>query len=245
MKNKNLIHLNPNRGLKDIEKITHKDFMEWNEQMGIAEYPENFYESLNAISRHIEELRFRHISKHVKSSSDSLLLDAGCGGGVLIDRLNCKNHICLDISKRMLMLTKAKNKGRDSIFYIQSDIVELPFKNNSFPTVICTEVLEHVLDPEKAIKQIKRILKINGTAIFTVPNELFKQRVNRLASCLKKIIYPHKRTGRKIYDPWHINHFSKRDFQRLLYRYFSDVIIITIPHFIFPVIYIAICKKIR
>lgn len=45
----------------------------------------------------------------------------------------------------------------------------LPFPNESFSSVLCTEVLEHVPDPNKAVNSIHRVLKRGGRALVTVP----------------------------------------------------------------------------
>ena len=47
---------------------------------------------------------------------------------------------------------------------------ELKFKNNSFDLVISTEVIEHLENKYLFFKEIKRILKPNGTFIFSTPN---------------------------------------------------------------------------
>lgn len=48
-----------------------------------------------------------------------------------------------------------------------SDVASMPFQDGNFDTVICTEVLEHVEDPFKLMKEISRILKPGGYAIFS------------------------------------------------------------------------------
>jgi SAM-dependent methyltransferase len=45
----------------------------------------------------------------------------------------------------------------------------LPFKENVFDCVKCTEVLEHVENPEKVIKEIAGVLKFSGILIFSMP----------------------------------------------------------------------------
>jgi SAM-dependent methyltransferase len=45
----------------------------------------------------------------------------------------------------------------------------LPFENDSFDTVLCTQVLEHVPDAELAMAEIARVLRPGGHALLTVP----------------------------------------------------------------------------
>lgn len=52
---------------------------------------------------------------------------------------------------------------------IVSDIVDIPVSDASFDAVICTEVLEHLISPEQAIKEFGRILRRGGWLITTAP----------------------------------------------------------------------------
>jgi len=45
----------------------------------------------------------------------------------------------------------------------------IPFEDNSFDTVICTQVLEHADDPEIVASECARVLKDGGTAFFSMP----------------------------------------------------------------------------
>ena len=48
----------------------------------------------------------------------------------------------------------------------------MPFKDNFFDVVVCAWVLEHLSDPNKAFKEIYRVLKPGGKVIFITPNAL-------------------------------------------------------------------------
>ncbi len=52
---------------------------------------------------------------------------------------------------------------------VVGDVLAMPFENESFDTVISTQVLEHVEKPWVMIKEIKRILKLQGICILTAP----------------------------------------------------------------------------
>lgn len=52
---------------------------------------------------------------------------------------------------------------------IVSDITSIPVEDNSFDNVLCTEVFEHLPNPNKALEELIRITKIGGTLILTAP----------------------------------------------------------------------------
>jgi len=52
---------------------------------------------------------------------------------------------------------------------IISDILSIPEPENSFDTIMCIEVLEHLPYPDKALTEFNRLLKPNGTLIITAP----------------------------------------------------------------------------
>lgn len=52
---------------------------------------------------------------------------------------------------------------------IVSDIINIPVADNSFDAILCSEVLEHIPYPEKAIKEFSRILNPGGVLLLTAP----------------------------------------------------------------------------
>ena len=52
---------------------------------------------------------------------------------------------------------------------VKADICNLPFEDNSFDFILCNHVLEHIPDDTKAMQELYRVLKPNGTAILQVP----------------------------------------------------------------------------
>jgi ubiquinone/menaquinone biosynthesis C-methylase UbiE len=76
------------------------------------------------------------------------VLEIGCAEGY--DTKKLKNVTALDISKNILKKNPAKKK-------LRADAHALPFKNKSFLNIYCTEVLEHLTNPEKALKEMQRV----------------------------------------------------------------------------------------
>lgn len=72
--------------------------------------------------------------------------------------------------------TRFKNFLKD---ISNQDVTQLSYKDNQFDLVLHSDVLEHVNDYQKAIKECRRVLKPNGVCLFTVPvimNRLTKSR---------------------------------------------------------------------
>lgn len=55
---------------------------------------------------------------------------------------------------------------------VKADICDLPFETNSFDSIICNHVLEHIEDDTKAMQELYRILKPGGMAILQIPQDL-------------------------------------------------------------------------
>lgn len=93
------------------------------------------------------------------------LFDAGCGTGLMLRHFP-EASIGLDINPRNLK--KAKIHAPQAKLVL-GDIEKIPFKNNSFSTIVCTEVLEHLPTPSVALKEIFRVLEKGGLLIGSVP----------------------------------------------------------------------------
>ncbi|MBS3992911.1 MAG: class I SAM-dependent methyltransferase [Bacteroidetes bacterium] len=59
---------------------------------------------------------------------------------------------------------------------VKADILNLPFENETFDVVFCNHVLEHIVDDQKAMSELYRIMKKGGYGIFQVPQDLTLQK---------------------------------------------------------------------
>ena len=59
---------------------------------------------------------------------------------------------------------------------IKADICDLPIKENTYDFILCNHVLEHVLDDNKAMSELYRVLKKGGTGIFQVPIDMKREK---------------------------------------------------------------------
>jgi SAM-dependent methyltransferase len=115
---------------------------------------------------------FRNLLNLISAKNLDSILDVGCGEGFTLNRL--KEH---GIGKRLEGLEysidaiKLGKKTYPDIKIKQGDIYNLPYEDNFFDLVLCTEVLEHLDYPQKALKELIRVS--NKYLVVSVPNEPF------------------------------------------------------------------------
>ena len=92
-----------------------------------------------------------------------IVLDLCCGTGDLaglVKKYQPNTDVCgIDISENMIKIAKNKYKN---IQFFQGDITNLPYKDNYFDIVTFGFGLRNILNAEKAVEEIYRILKPNG-----------------------------------------------------------------------------------
>lgn len=96
-------------------------------------------------------------------NEDMVIVEFGSGGGYLLNNLDAKEKIGIEINDTAR--EEAKRIGIRSVKYID----DIP--DNYADAIISSSVLEHVESPLMALKQLRNKLKDGGKAIFYVPNE--------------------------------------------------------------------------
>jgi len=99
------------------------------------------------------------------------LLDAGSGTGWFSHESSSRGAkvVSLDIGENILAQVAKKC---DTVRVVGS-VLEMPFEDDRFDIVISTEVIEHTVDPKKAIQEMHRVLRKEGILVLTVPNKVW------------------------------------------------------------------------
>jgi len=114
-------------------------------------------------SRLLADLIAAWYDTNLKTFAKGQLLDLGCGKAPLYDTYS---KFVDDTTLADWGNSLHKNEHLD----VECDITQkLPFRNNSFDTVILSDVLEHIPNPSEVIAEVKRILRPNGTILINVP----------------------------------------------------------------------------
>jgi SAM-dependent methyltransferase len=109
---------------------------------------------------------------------DLPILDAGCGTGLNLRHLPA-GSVGLDINPRNVATVERRLPLQRCVL---GDVEAMPFEDGIFGTVVCTEVLEHVPDPRRALAEIRRVLAPGGVLIGSVPARSWIWRLRFLSS---------------------------------------------------------------
>jgi ubiquinone/menaquinone biosynthesis C-methylase UbiE len=177
---------------------------------------DEIYTSPNILIRWLGDRLMRAITSLMpKMESDALLgLNVGCGEGQMISRLfqSGMRHkmTAMDIDPVRIAFAHQHHPVCD---YVRADVFNLPFKSRAFDYVIATEILEHLQNPEAALKEIARVAKSDAPVILSVPHEPFFQWGNVVRG-------KHwKRWGR---TPSHVQFWSRSEFRTVI-RNFIEI----------------------
>lgn len=105
------------------------------------------------------------LKKWVKPKEKSKILNVGCGtGGTLavLEKYGAVTNV--DVSTEAIKFMKKAGYKVDKVTGIK-----LPYKDNSFDTIVAFDVLEHIEAHDEAFKEWFRVLKKDGAILFTVP----------------------------------------------------------------------------
>ena len=125
----------------------------------------NYFSSVSLITNtYYKKFFSKYIDKKFK------ILDFGCGSGELLDLIDCKFKIGVEINKYSQKILKNKN-----LMFV--DKLEKIDKKIKFDTIFCLSVLDHLDDPLSTLKKIKDRLKKNGKLIVIIRNDSRRQNI--------------------------------------------------------------------
>jgi len=109
------------------------------------------------------------LEEHAIQLSGRSVVDVGCGNGMLLkilsENYNISSQTGMEYAEAALQLAKSVNPESR---YVVHDI-NFPFKEQ-YDAVFCTEVLEHILHPVQAFRNILEMVREGGILFITVPN---------------------------------------------------------------------------
>lgn len=122
-------------------------------------------EDLKRLSFIVNELE-----QHFGGNKDKKVLEIGCGNGRISKGIASQGYQMkgVDIDESSIELAKASNRF-DNLDFEAIPAEELAIDQH-FDAIVCSEVLEHLVDPTVVLKFVKERLKPDGIMVTTVPN---------------------------------------------------------------------------
>jgi len=135
-------------------------------------------------------------------------LDVGCGTGwavgLVAKRVDDKGLFYgIDLSSNMIEKATKNFQGKENFHFIQANAGDIPLETDFFDIIICTNSFHHYPNPEKALREMARLLK-NGGRLYildmSADNWFVRVVINRI---IKKL------------QPEYVCLYSSKQFQRL------------------------------
>ncbi|MEM3581213.1 MAG: class I SAM-dependent methyltransferase [Candidatus Bathyarchaeia archaeon] len=117
--------------------------------------------------------------KSVKIGTNCLILDYGCGTGLLFKYVAEKAAMVvgLDISKKILAEAKRRAKALGNVYLVLADADYPPFRDNVFSHVFAVTLLQNMPNPERTLAEICRIAKKDAYIVVTGLKKKFSLEV--------------------------------------------------------------------
>lgn len=170
------------------------------------------FETGNPVVRGLIAGFFRKIRESVRSEPAECVLDAGCGEGMTFYQLGDllpENVHGFDINPECVAYARERFPH---VSVTEAGIDDLPYADNTFDLVLCMEVLEHLPEPEAALRELKRVA--SRRLIFSVPHEPWFRIGSFCRGKYWRTLGNH---------PEHVNHWSRPGFHRFLKQEFPEV----------------------
>jgi ubiquinone/menaquinone biosynthesis C-methylase UbiE len=113
-------------------------------------------------------------------TGDEPVLDLGCGNGLYLRELDGRAHrasvIGMDLSAGMLPAARAQSPAP----LLAGDAQRLPFRADSFGCVLVMHMLYHVPDQDRALGEVRRVLRPGGVALVLTNSVRHLEELNAL-----------------------------------------------------------------
>ncbi len=163
------------------------------------------YARRGLVSRVHQRRFFDLVARHVRALSPATVLDAGCGEGFVAEALAARlpgvAMTAVDVDPAAVAFAQARSRG--GVAYGVASLDALPFDDGAFDVVVCTEVLEHLAAPDRALAELRRVARV--AVVVTVPLEPVFRRLLAVGMALG--LSP---------DPGHVNFWTPAQFARWL-----------------------------
>lgn len=167
------------------------------------------------------------LSEARKADSAGKVLDAGCGYGLYAMSLGELGYKvdAIDVDVRRIKALRSMIAEypvlKDRLMPFTGSLTSLPFPAQSYDTIVCSEVIEHIREDGQAVSELARVIKPTGTLILSVPyDSTYNKKVykrfdherpgynrdsigsilEKRGFSIEKVLYYERAVGRTLFD---------------------------------------------
>ncbi|MFH1750991.1 MAG: methyltransferase domain-containing protein [Candidatus Micrarchaeota archaeon] len=214
------------------------EHLKWNEGMARKYDIDNFHTRTNIFIRQIENARIGAVVGAIAPKPGERILEVGCGSGKVLENFENGSLHGIDISRELL--SKARKKFGRKVVLKYGDAEAIPFPSNYFDKICCTEVLEHLRNPGKAISEMRRVGRPGSLAAITIPNEHMIDDAKAIARKLGMGFLLKNVASEK--NEWHIHYFDEKKLLGLAKGKMELLSLRGLPMGFLPLHYIAVFR---
>lgn len=193
-----------------------------------------YYDRASPLIRFIERRRLSAIREMLDIQPGERLLEVGCGGGHVLRLFPQATRTGVDVSGRMIEKAR-RNLDDPSVRLLKGELQEVGLHDGEFDAVICTEVLEHTVNPRAVLAEIRRVLHPKGRVVVTFPND---HLIHAVKSLLRRSgLWRLPLFGRVAWggDEYHLHLWKPAEMTALLERHFGVLQSHFVPVRAFPI----------
>jgi 2-polyprenyl-3-methyl-5-hydroxy-6-metoxy-1,4-benzoquinol methylase len=206
---------------------------ELNDRLAREHSINDYYARSAAPIRVIERRRLAIIRAMVGPVNGLSLAEVGSGGGHVLRMFAGARLTAFDVSD-VYLETARKNLSGYDVTFVKGEVDKLEIPPASFDRIVCTEVLEHAREPEAILRAMRRMLKPDGVAVVTVPNDPLILRLKALVRRSPAGWWLGDRVEWGA-DVYHLHKWTPSEFRRVLERHFRITEFRAAPSRVLPV----------
>ena len=221
-------------GISDVEA--------WNDEFARTNDIDDYYRRSGVLIRLVERSRLACIRRLLAAEPSHRILEIGCGGGHVLQLFRDNALVGTDVSGEMIRKARRNLRGF-RVELLKGELDELDLPTGGFDRIVCTEVLEHVIEPQRLLAEAARLLSPDGRMVVTLPNDLV---IHRVKSAIFRSGLSRLPVFRRISwggDKYHLHVWSADEMHDLLSRHFVVRRTVPVPNRLLPIRYCFECSS--
>jgi len=202
--------------------VTIKDVEAWNDTFAREHDIDAYYTEASVLVRWVTQNRLQRIRRMIDAIPSDRILEVGCGGGHIL-RMFPENELTgVDVSGEMIAKASRNLRGLD-VTLRRGELHEVDLPPKRLDRIICSEVLEHVVDPASVIAEMAKLLAPGGRIVITIPNDRW---IDAIKAMIRKSGLSHIPPFRRISwggDHYHLHAWTREEMIAGLGKHFRSI----------------------